>query len=114
VKSGDVVRVELTINSSVARQYVMIEDPVPSNFRVTERVDPSYISEWGWWWSKTVLRDDRITFFATWLPPGKSTITYSMKAESPGMGGALPTRIENMYDPSQNARGASQQLTVTR
>jgi uncharacterized protein YfaS (alpha-2-macroglobulin family) len=113
VKSGDLVRVVLTIESVLPRQYVMVEDPLPSNFRAMEREDVG-LDEWGWWWSKTVLRDDRITFFATWLGQGVNKIEYTIRAESPGSGYALPTRIENMYDPSQSATASGTKLEVSR
>jgi uncharacterized protein YfaS (alpha-2-macroglobulin family) len=110
--SGDVVRVVLKIKSDVPREYMMIEDPMPSNFRNMEG-DIDY-SDTGWWWSKTVVRDDRIAFFARWLPKGESTISYNMRAESPGLGGCLPTHIENMYDPGQRASDRSSDLRVVR
>lgn len=114
-KSGDVVRVELKIKSDVPREYMMIEDPMPSNFRNMEGdVDFGSAQDEGWWWSKTVVRDDRIAFFARWLPRGESTISYNMRAESPGIGGCLPTHIENMYDPGQRASWSSTNLEVVR
>ncbi|MEZ0327793.1 MAG: alpha-2-macroglobulin family protein [Fimbriimonas sp.] len=111
VKSGDLVRVQLTINSDVPRQYVMVEDALPSNFRAMERENVG-LDEWGWWWSKTVLRDDRITFFSDWMEKGEKKIEYTIRAEAPGSGFALPTRIENMYDPTQGASGAGAKLEV--
>jgi uncharacterized protein YfaS (alpha-2-macroglobulin family) len=114
VKSGQLVRVVLTIRSDIPRQYIMLEDPLPSNFRAMERGELDSGEEWGWWWSKTVLRDDRITFFATYLNGGESKIEYTMRAESPGTGIALPSRLENMYDPSQSATGPGMKLEVTR
>jgi uncharacterized protein YfaS (alpha-2-macroglobulin family) len=112
-QSGDIVRVELVVTSDVDREYMMVEDPIPSNFRTTERGDIDF-GDWGWWWSKTVIRDDRIAFFARWLTKGENKISYNMRAESPGTGGALPTKIENMYDPGQRASNHAQELEVVR
>ncbi len=112
VKSGDIVRVELTIKTDLPRQYVMVEDALPSNFRAMERENVG-LDEWGWWWSKTVLRDDRITFFSNWLQVGQTKIEYTIRAEAPGTGYALPTLLENMYDPTQRATGSSSKLEVS-
>ncbi|HSI73964.1 MAG TPA: hypothetical protein VK934_12375, partial [Fimbriimonas sp.] len=114
IKSGELVRVVLKIKSDRPRQYMMLEDPLPSNCRAMERGELESGEEWGWWWSKTVLRDDRITFFATYLEKGDNEIAYTMRAESPGTGIGLPSRLENMYDPSQSATGAVSRLEVTR
>ena len=85
-------------------EYVMIEDPVPSNCRITERDEPYEDEEWSWSWARTVILDDRISFFDRKIKGG-STVEYSyvMRAESNGKSSALPTRVGNMYDPEDYA-----------
>lgn len=113
-KSGDLVRVELTINSDVARQFVMIEEPTPSSCRVQEREDIGDSEQWSYWWSKTVIRDDRLAFFTTSLPKGESKITYTMRAEQIGKVRTLPTKVGNMYDPSKSSSTSETPLEVTK
>jgi uncharacterized protein YfaS (alpha-2-macroglobulin family) len=113
-KSGDLVRVELTINSDVARQFVMIEEPTPSSCRVQEREDISDSEEWSYWWSRTVIRDDRLAFFTTSLPKGVSKITYTMRAEQIGKVRTLPTTVGNMYDPAKSSSTSETVLEVTK
>jgi uncharacterized protein YfaS (alpha-2-macroglobulin family) len=110
---GDFVRVEITVRSATPRQFVMIEEPIPSNCRITERDELQEGESWNFWWSRTVIRDDRMAFFATSFPKGVSKITYNMRAEQPGKVRALPTAIANMYDPDRNASTGEATLEVT-
>jgi uncharacterized protein YfaS (alpha-2-macroglobulin family) len=112
--SGELVRVELLITTDVPRQFVMIEEPTPSSCRVQEREELGQYEEWGYWWSRTVIRDDRIAFFATRLPQGTSKISYTMRAEQAGSVRALPTNVANMYDPAKHASSAEAPLEVTK
>lgn len=111
-KAGDLVRVELTVTSDQDRQFVMIEDPIPSSCRITER---TYIDteDWNYWWSQTIVRDDRAAFFMRYLEKGVHKLTYTMRAEQIGTSHALPTAVSNMYDPSQSANGGENLLKVT-
>jgi uncharacterized protein YfaS (alpha-2-macroglobulin family) len=111
-KSGDVVRVVLKVKSGKAREFMMVEDPVPSNFRVTERDAPYEDEQWGWWWARTVILDDRVSFFARTLEAGEKEFSYVMRAEADGTASALPTRIGNMYDPYDYASNREVGLEV--
>ncbi|RYG43113.1 hypothetical protein EON79_17615, partial [bacterium] len=113
-ENGDLVRVELTINSDVPREFVMGEEPTPSSCRVNERTELNPYEEKTWWWSRTVVRDDRLAFFARDLPKGESKITYNMRAEQAGTASALPARIENMYDPGRWASTAETMIQVQK
>lgn len=114
VRPGDLVRVVLTINTKGDREFVMIEDPTPSHCRVTEREDIGEGEEWTWWWSRNVIRDDRIAIFARWLGKGENKVTYTMRAEGVGKGSALPTCVGNMYDPSAYASTGESRLEIAR
>jgi uncharacterized protein YfaS (alpha-2-macroglobulin family) len=103
VKSGEIIKVILTVTSGKEREFVMLEDPVPSNCRVTERDEPYEDEAWGWWWARTVIMEDRVAFFARTLESGTKEFSYVMRAESDGKSNALPTRIGNMYDPDDYA-----------
>lgn len=111
-ESGDTIRVELTIQSSKPRSFIMVEDPTPSNCRVTDREDLDEGEEWSFWWDRLVIRDDKVAFFIHNLSEGKQTLTYTMRAEGLGVAHALPTFLSNMYDQSQRASGAESLLEV--
>ncbi|MHB8635690.1 MAG: MG2 domain-containing protein [Fimbriimonadaceae bacterium] len=114
VPSGSIVQCVVTIASSRPRNFIQVECPTPSNCHVTEREDPLEGEDWAWWWCSTVIRDDKIAFFARTLPAGVKNIRYTMRAESPGDGSALPIVAVNMYDPTERASSADADLEVVR
>lgn len=111
-KAGDLIQVEITLSAKSARRYVMVEDPIPSSCRISDRADIADGEEWGWWWSRTVIRDDRIAFFAQEIPKGEHKLTYMMRVESPGLTSGLPTHVERMYEPERWASPAENRLKV--
>jgi uncharacterized protein YfaS (alpha-2-macroglobulin family) len=114
LKAGDTIECVLTIRSKYNRQFLLIEDPIPSNCRVTQRVDAGDDEQWKWWWCDLTIFDDRVGFFATTMPNGTETISYTMRAEGPGVSHALPTVISNMYDPRQSGQSSETTLEVTQ
>ncbi len=113
-KNGDVIRVELTIHSDVPRDFVLVEEPTPSSCRVTERTELGEYEEKGWWWSRTLILDDHLAFFARNLPKGESKIVYHMRAEAAGRATALPARAANMYDPGRWASTAETRVEIVK
>ena len=114
IKPGDFIQCVLTIRTPWVRDFLFIEDPIPSNCRVTDRVDPGDDNEWHWWWCDLTIFDDRVGIFARYLPKGNSVVTYTMRAEGTGLSHTLPTRVSNMYDPRQSAQSGETNLEVTR
>lgn len=96
MKSGDLIEVELSVESKNDYEYVIIEDLKPAGFEPVE-------ARSGWRWeglrSYQELRDEKVAFFADWLPRGTHNLSYRVKAETPGRFSALPARIEAMYAP---------------
>lgn len=112
---GDIVRCVIDIETKTNREFFLIEDPIPSNCRVTERDDPRAEGEsWNYWWSDMTIRDDRIAYFARNLIAGKNQVAYTFKVERRGKVRAMPTVMSNMYDPSQMASSSDNRLEVTR
>ncbi|HTQ09357.1 MAG TPA: alpha-2-macroglobulin family protein, partial [Fimbriimonadaceae bacterium] len=111
-KPGDLIRVELTISSSQDRQFIMIEDPIPSGCRITDREYVDDGEQWANWWTQTIVLDDKAAFFMRYLDKGVQTLSYTMRAEQIGTGHALPPTISNMYDPTESASGAENLLQV--
>lgn len=122
---GDVVEVKLWVELSEDMHYVLIEDRLPAGFEpLSERMNPFYYAPWDFWrpvpfwreygYNRKELRDDRVTFFTTWLSAGRHEFTYRMRATRPGLFSALPAEAYPMYRPDIWGRSASQQLTVER
>jgi uncharacterized protein YfaS (alpha-2-macroglobulin family) len=111
-QSGDLIRVVLTVRSNRPRSFILVDEPTPSACRVTERDDLADGEEWSWWWSRTVILDDHLAFFARHLPKGESKITYNMRAEQIGRVRALPTTVRNTYDPGRWASGSADVVEV--
>lgn len=108
--AGDLIEVQIVIDSDKRRDFILVEDPIPASCRITDREDLPQGETWSWWWSKSSFFDDRAAFFTRNLPAGKSTITYTMRAEMAGKSTALPTVIYNMYDPDQ--RSVAPEITM--
>ena len=111
---GDLIRVTLTLNTSVEREFVIVEDPIPAGCRITERETPGLYEDWNWWFSKLLVYDDRYVAFARSIQPGTEaqTITYTMRAEFDGTFSAEPSVAFNMYDPNQFARAARTSVEI--
>lgn len=112
-KPGDLIRVDLMISTAKDREFMMIEDPIPSGCRITEREYISDSEQWSYWWSQTVVRDDHAAFFVRYMPSGMQTLSYTMRVEQVGLSHALPPTVSNMYDPDQIASGGETVLKVT-
>jgi uncharacterized protein YfaS (alpha-2-macroglobulin family) len=115
VKAGDTVRSVVKITSDRAREFMMLEDPIPSGFEVLERGSDG-IDQWEWfyWYSGLDIRDDRIVYFMRSLPKGESVIEYTLRAEQPGKATALPATLSNMYEPSDVAFTGARRIEVVR
>jgi alpha-2-macroglobulin len=94
------------------REYMLIEDPIPSGCRITERDELMEGESWPFWWSRTVVLDDKASFFARYMRMGVGEFTYTIRVENPGRFSALPTEIYNMYEPQDRASAGSHTLEV--
>lgn len=100
--SGDIVEVTLTLDAAGLHEYMMIEDPIPSGFEVQKEEDRFHGGwmhrKWGWWYSRIEARDEKVCVAATTLN-GHQSVSYLLRAETPGEFRILPTRAWNMYVP---------------
>ena len=108
IKSGDLIEVELSIDSKNDYEYVLIEDMKPAGFEPVEVRS-------GWSYDDSLpsyqeYRDEKVCFFAERLPRGTHNLRYRVKAEIPGRFSALPTKIEAMYAPE--LKGNSEEWKV--
>jgi len=98
LNSGDLLEVELLVESKNAYEHLVFEDMKPSGCEPVElRSGTRYGNGLC---SNLELRDDRVAFFVTNLPQGKRLLSYRMRAETPGAFHALPLTGYAMYAPA--------------
>jgi len=113
VASGDLLEVELAVDSKNDYEYLIIEDFKPAGF---EPVDTQSGYDWGGWGRPGLhayreMRDEKVAFFVERMSRGKHTLSYRTRAEVPGSFSALPSTVAGMYAPE--LVGNSDELKVT-
>jgi hypothetical protein len=109
VRSGDLVEIDLTIDSKNDYEYVIIDDMKAAGFEpmeVRSGYDGNPLHAY------VEYRDERVSYFAQQLPRGKHTVRYRLRAEIPGQFSALPTRVWAMYAPELRANADEIKLIV--
>lgn len=107
VQSGDLVEVELDIESKNDYEYILFEDLKAAGTE-SVAVQSGYIpNDLG---AYVELRDNRVTFFCTRLARGKHSVSYRLRAETPGRFSALPAKASAMYAPE--LKGNSNELKL--
>jgi uncharacterized protein YfaS (alpha-2-macroglobulin family) len=96
VLSGDLIEVELILESKNDYESLLIEDWKPAGFEPVEVRSGYNGNELG---AYVEFRDERVVFFVYRLARGKHSVTYRLRAEQPGEFSALPAVIEAMYAP---------------
>ena len=109
LKSGDLVEIELEIESKNDYEYIMFEDMKAAGF---EPVDLQSGYGGRGLGAYMELRDERVTFFVRSLARGKHSVSYRMRAEIPGRFSALPTRASAMYAPELRANSDEIKLCI--
>jgi len=105
--SGDLVEVELEIDSKNDYEYLLFADPKPAGCEPVEIRSGYGGNPLG---AYTEYRDQQVQFFLRQLPRGKHSVSYRMRAEIPGRFSALPTQASAMYAPE--LRGNSDELKL--
>lgn len=107
LKSGDLVEIELEIDSKNDYEYLIFEDPKAAGFEpmlVRSGYNPNDLGAY------MELRDDKVCFFVRQLARGRHSVSYRMRAEIPGRFSALPTSAYAMYAPE--LKGNSDEIKV--
>jgi alpha-2-macroglobulin len=107
LKSGDLVEIELEIDSKNDYEYLVFEDMKPAGFEAVDQRSGYTGNELG---AYVEFRDNRVVFFCRALARGKHSVSYRMRAEIPGKFSALPTRASAMYAPE--LKGNSDELKI--
>jgi uncharacterized protein YfaS (alpha-2-macroglobulin family) len=109
LKSGDLVEVELEIDSKNDYEYLIFEDMKAASFEPVEIRSGYGGNAMG---AYMELRDNRVSFFIRALARGKHSISYRLRAEIPGRFSALPARASAMYAPELKGNSDEIKLQV--
>jgi uncharacterized protein YfaS (alpha-2-macroglobulin family) len=107
VASGDLLEIELVIESKNDYEYILFEDMKAAGCEPVAVQSGYNGNELG---AYVELRDNRVALFVRQLARGKHSVSYRMRAEIPGQFSALPTRASAMYAPE--LRGNSDELEL--
>ncbi|MCM8540205.1 MAG: hypothetical protein NE328_08000, partial [Lentisphaeraceae bacterium] len=108
LKSGDLIEVELEIDSKNDYEYIVFEDLKAAGFEAVD-VRSGYTNNG--FHAYREMRNDRVTFFVTSLPRGKHNIKYRLRAEIPGKFSALPAKVYANYAPE--LKGNSSEIKIS-
>lgn len=123
-KSGDMILVKLRVYSKEKNlNFFMMEDPIPAGCEVTKddwayKIDDekdysghSYYW-WRWWYADKDIRDNKVTFFATYLYNDAYEFSYIMRAQIPGDYNINPARGSLMYYTDVNGSTKNSKLHI--
>lgn len=120
LKSGDQIRVEITLEAKNHYEYVVVEDYKPSGFEAVELKSASGYATFldatcgcekkNWLYRE--FRDQKVVFFIPNLKQGKHVITYDLRAEVPGEFHGMPNQTHAMYVPEIRANSAEARFEI--
>ena len=140
LKRGDLVRVDLFVSLPTARNFVVVDDPVPGGLEPVNRdlatastVDAdqgTFEAAGGSWWFRfsdwssygvsrwsfyhQELRHNAARFYSEYLPAGNYHLSYTAQAIAAGEFVVMPVQAEEMYDPDVYGQGVPGVLEVER
>lgn len=109
LKSGDLVEIELELDSKNDYEYLMFEDMKAAGFEPVELQSGYNGNDLG---AYMELRDERVAFFARTLSRGKHSVSYRLRAEIPGRFSALPARGSAVYAPELKGNSDEMKLSI--
>lgn len=109
LNSGDLVEIELTLESKNDYEYIVFEDMKAAGLEAVDLKSGYYINGLG---AYRELRDEKTAFFVRVLPRGTHSISYRLRAEIPGQFSALPTKAYGMYAPELRANSDEIKLRI--
>jgi len=109
VKSGDLIEVELSIESKNDYEYLVFEDWKAAGMEAAEVQSGYNRNRLG---AYMELRDEKVALFVQNLPRGRHNLSYRLRAEIPGKFSALPTVAEAMYAPELRANSDEMKVVI--
>jgi len=119
INSGDLIFVDLKVNSNISNDYFILEDPIPSGcepvvedqkFKIENENTNIYQNYRYWYNTARDFRDQKVTFFARKIFKGEQNYSYIMRAQIPGEFHTLPAQAFLMYYPE--VRGNSNEKII--
>ena len=111
VKSGDLIEVEMVLESKNDYEHLLFEDMKPAGCEPVDR--RSGFAYGDGLCSNMELRDTKTAFFVDRLPQGRRVLRYRLRAEVPGAFHALPTNAYAMYATDVRALSDSWSVSVS-
>lgn len=109
VVSGDLIEIELEIDSKNDYEYIIFEDMKAAGCEPVD-VQSGYTA--GGLGAYVEFRDEKVAFFLRQLARGKHSVSYRVRAEIPGKFSALPTQASGMYAPELKANSDEMKLQI--
>jgi uncharacterized protein YfaS (alpha-2-macroglobulin family) len=123
---GDLVRVDLLVSSGGARNFVVVQDPVPGGLEPVNRnlatsssmqpeideTDPEFLRGQHHFYHRE-LTHDSVEFYSERVPPGSYRLSYTAQAIARGSFIWPAVRAMEMYDTDIFGRGVETLLVVT-
>ncbi len=126
IHAGETVLMKIKVDTPISLPYVILQAYLPSGAEIVEdkskenviakdnNNDSSSGSDWGAaWWTHQDILDDRIVFFGTELPAGKSEFSTLVRMEMPGNYQINPLNLEGMYAKNVRAYSSLGKVQVT-
>ncbi|WP_240500150.1 alpha-2-macroglobulin family protein [Sphingomonas montana] len=114
---GDVLRIRLTVDASVDRSWVVVEDPIPAGASIVGgRANQSAVLGGGTGdggASYVERGQDAWRGFFGWMPRGRTTTEYVVRMNAVGRFQLPPTRVQAMYSPEIHGAVPNGAVTVT-
>ena len=119
---GDTVLVTLKVKTTIARRYVVVDDPLPagleaidSSLATASRSVGAFLGRMrSDWYSHRELRDNRVLFFRDLVQPSTLTFRYLARVSTPGRFLSPPTKAEEMYNPETFGHNATRTMHFAR
>lgn len=138
IKKGELVKADIFISVPTARNFVVINDPIPGGLEpinkdlaTSSKIDSDKgeflgstsswffkFSDWRFYgvsrWSfyHKELRHNAVVFYSEYLPPGNYHVSYTAQAIATGNFTSQPVHAEEMYNPDVFGKGLSSKLEV--
>lgn len=138
IEQGELVRVDIYLSLPTARNFLVVDDPVPgglepvnrdlANTSVVDADKGEFQAAGGSWWFQysdwrhygvsrwsfyhKELRHDAARFYSDYLPAGNYHLSYAAQAIAGGSFSAMPVHAEEMYDPDVFGKGLPGTLKV--
>jgi uncharacterized protein YfaS (alpha-2-macroglobulin family) len=109
VNSGDLLEIELIVESKNDYEYILLEDMKAAGCEPVALQSGYNDNELG---AYMELRDNRVALFVRNLARGRHSVSYRMRAEIPGRFSALPTKASAMYAPELRANSDELKLQI--